>query len=238
MNLDADMKTLNQTAPLLEAVGLQKTYSKLDRPVFDGLDLRVEAGTTLAIMGTSGSGKSSLLHLLGGLDTPTRGQMRLFGEDLACLSEKRRCSLRNQHLGFVYQFHHLLPDFSALDNVAMPLRIQRVPKAQALERAAEMLEAVGLGGRKRHLPAEMSGGERQRTAIARAMVTRPACLLADEPTGNLDMATAAAVMATFQDLRAQFGTSWVLVTHDEALGRQAQQCLVLSNGQLKPHRQE
>jgi lipoprotein-releasing system ATP-binding protein len=232
MNLATNMNALNEPVPLLEAVGLKKTYSKLDKPVFDGLDLRVEAGATVAIMGTSGSGKSSLLHLLGGLDTPTRGEVRLFGEDMAGLSEKRRCGLRNQHLGFVYQFHHLLHDFSALNNVAMPLRIQRVPKAEALERAAEMLEAVGLGGRKQHLPAELSGGERQRTAIARAMVTRPACLLADEPTGNLDTATGAAVMATLQDLRARFGTAWVLVTHDEALGRQAQQCFMLSDGRL------
>lgn len=232
MNLDTNMNALTQAVPLLEAVGLQKTYSKLDKPVFDGLDLRVEAGATVAIMGTSGSGKSSLLHLLGGLDTPTRGQVRLFGEDLADLSEKRRCGLRNRHLGFVYQFHHLLPDFSALDNVAMPLRIQRIPKGEALERAAEMLDAVGLGGRKRHLPGELSGGERQRTAIARAMVTRPACLLADEPTGNLDTATGEAVMATLQGLRARFGTAWVLVTHDKSLGRQAQQCLMLSGGRL------
>lgn len=221
--------------PVLEAQGLTKRFAEgaLSVDVLQGVDLCVHAGQTLAIVGQSGSGKSTLLHLLGGLDVPTGGSVRLMGHDLAQLSPAQQGELRNRHLGFIYQFHHLLPEFTAQENAAMPLLIRRMPRAEALEAAAQMLERVGLEQRAQHRPAELSGGERQRVAIARALVTRPACVLADEPTGNLDRASADAAFALMLELVSGGGAALVLVTHDEGLAARCQQRVELLHGRVR-----
>jgi lipoprotein-releasing system ATP-binding protein len=219
---------------VLQATGLSRRFHEgvIDVTVLHDINLQVRPGETLAVVGTSGSGKSTLLHLLGGLDTPTTGSVSLLGQNLAGLDANALGRLRNQHLGFIYQFHHLLPEFSALDNVAMPLWIRRMPPEAAAMQAQALLSAVGLADRVQHTPSELSGGERQRVAIARALVTQPACVLADEPTGNLDRATADSVFALMLQLAKQQGTAFVVVTHDERLAAQCDRQLRLVAGKL------
>ena len=223
-----------EAAVVMEALGVSRRYreGRLDVTVLEGVNLQLRRGQSLALVGASGSGKSTLLHLLGGLDQPTSGSVRLMGRDWADMSVAQQGAWRNEHLGFVYQFHHLLAEFSALDNVAMPLRIRRMPLAAARAQALLALQAVGLGERAAHRPAQLSGGERQRVAVARALVTRPACILADEPTGNLDRRTADGVFELLLKRSREEGTALLVVTHDEQLARRCDHRLELVGGRL------
>ena len=217
---------------ILQSTGLQKTYAGLDLAVLNGIDLDVQAGEQVAIVGTSGSGKSTLLHLLGGLDAPSAGEVSILGKPLASMNETKRGELRNQSLGFVYQFHHLLPEFTALENVAMPLLIRRTPREEAMASAGEILKKVGLSNRMEHMSGELSGGERQRAAVARALVTMPQCVLADEPTGNLDRYTAHAVFDLLLEMNQTQGVALVVVTHDLELSAKLKRQYKLMDGKL------
>jgi lipoprotein-releasing system ATP-binding protein len=218
---------------IIECQALSKTYEGLDVAVLNGIDLQVQASEQIAIVGASGSGKSTLLHLLGGLDVPTNGWVCLMNQRLDALTESQKGYLRNQSLGFVYQFHHLLPEFTALENVAMPLFIRRMPREEALQMANEMLTKVGLQKRVEHMPGELSGGERQRAALARALVTNPKCILADEPTGNLDRNTAHQVFELLLDINQAQQTSLIVVTHDQSLSSKLSRQYQLVDGKLQ-----
>ena len=223
---------MSNTILACEAVCKNYYDGQLNVQVLDNLTLQVDKGRSIGIVGASGSGKSTLLHILGGLDKPTSGRVSLMGQDLSELSQKQLSGLRNRHLGFVYQFHHLLPEFSALENVMMPLLIGKRPKEQARERALLMLEKVGLKDRVQHRPGELSGGERQRAAIARALVTDPACLLADEPTGNLDRKNALNILDMMMELKQELGTALVVVTHDDEMAARFDRVLNMTDGAL------
>ena len=223
---------MSNTILACEAVCKNYYDGQLNVQVLDNLTLQVDKGQSIGIVGASGSGKSTLLHILGGLDKPTSGRVSLMGQDLSQLSQKQLSRLRNQYLGFVYQFHHLLPEFSALENVMMPLLIGKRPKEQARERALLMLEKVGLKDRVLHRPGELSGGERQRAAIARALVTDPACLLADEPTGNLDRKNALNILDMMMELKQELGTALVVVTHDDEMAARFDRVLNMTDGAL------
>ena len=220
------------TETVISCRDLHKTFviGKEDVPVLKGINLEVQRGERIAIVGASGSGKSTLLHLLGGLDNATSGSVQILGQDIQKMNESLRGELRNHSLGFVYQFHHLLPEFTALENVAMPLLIRRMKRSEVEPRAAAMLEQVGLSHRLQHLPSELSGGERQRVAVARALVTEPVCVLADEPTGNLDSSSAHALFELMQQLNEELHTSFIVVTHDHELAGRMQHRLHLADG--------
>ena len=220
------------TKAIIQSKDLQKTYAGLDVAVLNGIDLEVNEGEQVAIVGTSGSGKSTLLHLLGGLDDPTAGEVSVLDQSLAKMNETMRGELRNRSLGFVYQFHHLLPEFTALENVAMPLLIRRVLREEAMESAAEILQKVGMSHRMMHMPGELSGGERQRAAVARALVIKPKCILADEPTGNLDRYTAHAVFDLLLEINEVNKVALVVVTHDLELSAKLKRQYKLVDGKL------
>lgn len=231
---------MNDTTPTLVCRDVRKTFTEVGEPitVLDNVDLTVNAGDRIAVIGASGSGKSTLLHLLGGLDMPTQGSVHIQGQDMTRLSNAARGRVRNKHMGFIYQFHHLLPEFTTLQNVAMPLLIRRGGNGTAFEAARELLDKVELGARVDHKPTELSGGERQRAAVARALVTQPACILADEPTGNLDHRTAAGVFDLMLELNNTLHTSLVMVTHDRELAQRMDQVWTLEEGRLTPVRED